>query len=226
MHTEKENSYFKDLNRRDYVALASKIIKEEGVKAISIRRLAKDLGCSSASMYRYFKNLDELLFYAQLDALNDYILDLSRREKDWKDIWDAHFGIWESYAHAAFKNPQAFEAIFYQNLNKDLGEALKEYYDMFPETIVRVSPMIKEMLEVPSYYERDFYMCSQLMKEGEITYEHGVRLNHVICTLFLGYFKFVQENGIEERKIPGLVDRFMSEIRDIASLYAPRFAVC
>lgn len=226
MNTGKGSPYFKDLNRKDYVALASKIIKEEGVKAISIRRLANDLGCSSASMYRYFKNMDELLFYAQLDALNEYILDLSRREKDWKNIWDAHFGIWESYAGAAFRNPKAFEVIFYQNLNKDLGEALKEYYDMFPETIVRVSPMIKKMLEVPSYYERDFYMCSQLIKEGEITYEHALRLNHVICTLFLGYFKFVQENGIEEKDIPGLVDQFISESRDIVSLYAPRFAVC
>lgn len=68
-------SYFKDLSRKDYVVQASRIIKKEGVEAISIRRIAAELGCSSASMYRYFQNLDELLFYAQLDALNEYILD-------------------------------------------------------------------------------------------------------------------------------------------------------
>ena len=113
--------YFKDLSRRDYIALASKIIEEEGVKAISIRRIASELGCSSASMYRYFENLDELLFYAQLDALNEYILDLSRREPEWKDLWDVHFGIWRSYALEAFKKPQAFETIFYRNLNRGLG---------------------------------------------------------------------------------------------------------
>lgn len=223
MNTGKRVPYFKDLNRKDYVVLASKIIKEEGIGAISIRRLANDLGCSSASMYRYFKNMDELLFYAQLEALNEYILDLSKREKDWKDIWDAYFGVWESYAGEAFKNPQAFEAIFYRNLNKNLGEALKEYYDMFPDAIVKVSPMIKEMLEVPSYYERDFYMCSHLIKEGEITYEHAVRLNHILCTLFLGYFKFVQEHGVEPETIPGLVDRFISESKEITQLYASDF---
>lgn len=224
MNTGRKSPYFKDLKRKDYVVLADRIIKEEGISAISIRRMANDLCCSSASMYRYFKNLDELLFYAQLGALNDYILDLSKREKKWKDIWDAYFGVWESYAGEAFKNPQAFESIFYQNLNKDLGEALKEYYDMFPDTIVKVSPMIKKMLEVPSYYERDFYMCSYLIKEGEITYEAAVRLNHIICTLFLGYFKFVQEHGIGEKECPGLIRQFISESRDIVSLYAPRFA--
>ena len=102
-------SYFKDLSRKDYVELASRIIKEEGVGAVSIRRMATELGCSSASMYRYFDNLDELLFYAQLDALNEYILDLSIREKEWKDIWDVHFGIWRSYACLLYTSDAADE---------------------------------------------------------------------------------------------------------------------
>ena len=197
MKKKSGTSYFKDLSRKDYVELASRIIKEEGVGAVSIRRMAAELGCSSASMYRYFDNLDELLFYAQLDALNEYILDLSIREKEWKDIWDVHFGIWRSYATEAFRNPEAFESVFYRNINRDLGEALKEYYEMFPDAIIRVSPMIKEMLEIPGYYDRD--------------------------TLFLGYFKFVQEHGVEPETIPGLVDRFISESKEITQLYASDF---
>ena len=82
------------------------------MEAISIRRIAAELGCSSASMYRYFQNLDELLFYAQLDALNEYILDLSKCEKEWNDIWDVHFGIWRSYAKEAFKKPRPLKLFF------------------------------------------------------------------------------------------------------------------
>ena len=184
---------------------------------------AAELGCSSASMYRYFDNLDELLFYAQLDALNEYILDLSIREKEWKDIWDVHFGIWRSYATEAFRNPEAFESVFYRNINRDLGEALKEYYEMFPDAIIRVSPMIKEMLEIPGYYDRDYYVCRRIVKEGKITEENARRLNHILCTLFLGYFKFVQEHGVEPETIPGLVDRFISESKEITQLYASDF---
>lgn len=221
----KKNSgipYFKDLSRKDYVVMASRIIKEEGVSAISIRRIATELGCSSASMYRYFQNLDELLFYAQLDALNAYILDLSGREKQWKGIWDMYFGIWESYATEAFRKPEAFECIFYRNINKDLGEALKEYYEMFPDAIVMVSPLIKEMLEIPGYYDRDFLICKRLVAEHEITGENARKLNHVLCTLFLGYFKFVQENGVEPDKIPDLVNQFITESREITGIYTGR----
>lgn len=211
--------YFKDLSRKDYVVMASRIIKSEGVGAISIRRIATELGCSSASMYRYFKNLDELLFYAQLDALTEYILELSNREKEWKGIWDMYFGIWRAYATEAFKKPEAFECIFYRNINKDLGEALREYYEMFPEAIVRVSPLIKEMLEIPGYYDRDYLICRRLVEEKEIAEENAEKLNHVLCTLFLGYFKFVQENAVERDKIQELVEQYIAESVDIAQIY-------
>lgn len=214
------STYFKDLSRKDYVMKASEIIQKEGLRAISIRRIATELGCSSASMYRYFENLDELLFYAQLDALTAYILDLSKREKEWGDIWDVHFGIWRSYALEAFKNPEAFEIIFYRNINKDLGEALKEYYEMFPGAIVLVSPYLKEMLEIPGYYERDYHICQKLVKEGKIAEENAKKLNHMICTLFLGYFKYVQENGVGNEAVSGLAEQFIDECKDIASLYA------
>ena len=201
------------------MVMASRIIKSEGVGAISIRRIATELGCSSASMYRYFKNLDELLFYAQLDALNEYILELSNREKEWKGIWDMYFGIWRAYATEAFKKPEAFECIFYRNINKDLGEALREYYEMFPEAIVRVSPLIKEMLEIPGYYDRDYLICRRLVEEKEIAEENARKLNHVLCTLFLGYFKFVQENAVERDKIQELVEQYIAESVDIAQIY-------
>lgn len=212
--------YLKDLSRKDYIALTSKIIKEEGAEAISIRRIARELGCSSASLYRHFENLDELLYYSNIDALNEYILELSVREKEWKDMWDAHFGVWRAYAEKAFEKPEAFECVFYRNLQNHLGKALQEYYEMFPDTIVLVGPLIKEMLEIAAYYDRDRFMCSRLAAEGKIAAENIDKMNHFVCTLFLGYFKYVQEKGIRDSEIPELVNQFMEEVYQIAKLYA------
>ena len=63
---EKDNSgYFKGLSRRDYIQKAYDLIQKEGIQAVSIRRIAQELGCSSASLYRHFENRDELLYYAR-----------------------------------------------------------------------------------------------------------------------------------------------------------------
>lgn len=113
--------------------------------------------------------------------------------------------------------------MFYQNINRDLGEALKEYYEMFPDAIIRVSPLVKEMLEIPGYYDRDYFICKHLVAEGKITEENAGKLNHILCTLFLGYFKFVQEHGVELEEIPELVERFISESKEITRLYASDF---
>ena len=60
-----EHPTLKILSRKDYVVQASRIIKKEGVEAISIRRNAAELGCSSCQYVPViFQNLDELLFYA------------------------------------------------------------------------------------------------------------------------------------------------------------------
>ena len=92
---------------------ASRIIKKEGVEAISIRRIAAELGCSSASMYRYFQNLDELYFMPSWMRLNEYILDLSKCEKEGNDIWDGCISVYGApMPKRHLRSPQAFEAVF------------------------------------------------------------------------------------------------------------------
>lgn len=220
MKEYKGTSYFKGLSRKDYIVRTSSIIKEEGGEAISIRRIAKELGCSSASLYRYFENLDELLYYAHLDSLNEYIQELSRQEKKWDNIWDVHFGIWRAYGNEALKKVEAFECIFYRNINKNLGKALEEYYNMFPDSIVSVSPTVKEMLKIPEYYGRDYYMCCQLAAQGKIRKEDAKKLNRLECRLFLGYFKEVQELGIDPADVSAKVEEFIDEIKEIAGLFS------
>ena len=85
------------------------------------------------------------------------------------------------------------------------------------------SPFIKEMLEIPSYYQRDYYICKLLVAEGKISEENAKKLNHIICTLFLGYFKFVQEHGISQDEIPELVNQFIQESKEITQCYAYDF---
>ena len=88
------SNYFKGLSRRDYIQKAHEIIQQEGIQAVSIRRIAKEMGCSSASLYRYFDNVSELLYYAELRILTGYIDRLNEAEKSWKNMWQVYVGVW------------------------------------------------------------------------------------------------------------------------------------
>ena len=75
------------------------------------------------------------------------------------------------------------------------------------------------MLEIPGFYERDWQIVQQIVKQGYLNEAAGRKINHIECNLFLGYFKYVQETNIKTEEIPILVQQFMDEIKDIMSLY-------
>ena len=37
--------YFKGLSRKDYIVKANELIKRDGIYSVSIRKLAKEMGC-------------------------------------------------------------------------------------------------------------------------------------------------------------------------------------
>lgn len=214
--------YFKNLSRKDYIVKAWEIIAKEGYEAVSIRRLSKELGCSTTTMYRHFKNLDELLFFTHLSSLNTYIANIIIAAPSWKTAWDMHFGIWELYSDQAFRNPEAFDLIFYQNYDKDVDASLKEYYEMFPEDLLNVPPVIKRMLQIPGFYERDYSMLQNLIDLGELSEATAKKINHIECNLYLGYFKYIKDTHIPEEDIPATVTKFIGEVKEIISMYLER----
>ena len=64
-----DKNYFKGLTRKDYIQKVQEILQNTGEKDISIRKIANELGCSSAALYRYFSSKDELVYYLNLKVL-------------------------------------------------------------------------------------------------------------------------------------------------------------
>lgn len=212
--------YFKDLNRKQYIERAMEILKDEGAEAISIRRMAKEFQCSTTSLYRYFENVEELVYYANLGYLDEYLEELNLHEKEWRDIWDMHIGIWECYCRIAFRYPQAFDIIFFSPASRNLTTALREYYDMFPERINIVSPYLQVMLQSTDLFERDMVMAERCARAGVISAGNALRMNRMVCILYKGYLKEILDYGLETEAIEGKVKDFIEDVEAIISVFA------
>lgn len=212
--------YFKDLSRREYIEKAYEIIEQEGEDAVSIRRMAKEFGCSTTSMYRYFENIEELTYYANLIYLDEYLSKLEHMEKTWKNILDMHVGIWEAYADTAFRHPRAFDVIFFSRTSRHLTNAIREFYEMFPERIDIVSPYLQVMLQSTELGSRDMVMVRRCVEAGAVQEKDAELLCHMVCFLYKGYLKDILDYGIAEEEIPGRVRQFTNEIQRITELCA------
>lgn len=210
-----KDKFFKELSRRDYIIKASEIVKNEGEKALTIRRIAKELNCTSACLYRYFVNIEELFFYSQIQYLDHYIDALAKAEKNWKDVWDMHIGIWECYARTAFTYPHAFNTIFFSDMSKELVGALNEYYSIFPEHIDLVARYLTDMLRTSDFFERDYQMCRKCAEAGVIDPYNAIVMNRMVCMLYKGYLKGILDNGIEEYEIEDTLAMFMRDTHTV-----------
>ena len=206
------SSYFKGLTKRDYIKKTQEIILSEGREAASIRRIAKEMGCSSASLYRYFDTQAELIYYAELNQLSGYIKRLNEAEKNWKNIWERYVGIRDCYCREAFRNPDVYDLLFLKSENTKLNASITEYYEMFPEAVGETNEFFMAMLRQKDFMARDFEICKKCMAEGALTPENAPRLNRLACLLYEGYFKEVVDKGISEEEVDARVDQYIEDL--------------
>ena len=213
MSYEKGNGYyFKGLTKRDYIKKTQEIILAEGREAASIRRIAKEMGCSSASLYRYFENQAELIYYAELNQLSGYIKRLNEAEKNWKNIWDRYVGIWDCYCREAFRNPDVYDLLFLKSENTRLNATITEYYEMFPEAVGETNEFFMAMLRQKDFRARDYEICKKCIEEGALEPETALQLNRLACVLYEGYFKEVVDKGILEEEVDERVAQYIEDL--------------
>ena len=191
-------TYFKGLNRKEYIDGAIKLSKKIGVENLTIRALAEEMSCSSAALYRYFSSKEEIVYFVNLQILENYIIRLNKAQVHWENPWDIYSGVWDCYCREAFSHISAYDQIFFQNSNVELNKSMTEYYEMFPNNITASNEIFKEMLSTADFMGRDFRMCLKCADAGAITYDKAKTLNRSVCMLYKGYFKTIQDEGIEK----------------------------
>lgn len=109
------------MNRKDikekrmksyFIEASKKIIKEKGVGELTVKKVADLAGYAPATLYNYFNNLDELLFYTVVDFFRDckqYVLERSENSKTSKETI---VGLAIAYSRYFIENPNIYQLAF------------------------------------------------------------------------------------------------------------------
>ncbi len=200
-----------NISKGQYIVAAHKIIFEEGLEALSIRRLANDLRCNTANLYRYFSGVEELAMYAALGYLKDYLSEVSRLLERETDCLARHFGVWDCFSKHAFANAPIFDLLFFGKYNRRLYIVMKEYYELFPQEIVDLGSLRTVFLQGDFDY-RDYLMLDECVKRGCIDDNDAVMLNRFSINLFKGYFKKVLDLSLGPQEQDHEREKFLEVI--------------
>ena len=196
--------------KQGYIRSAYEIIEEEGIKAISIRRLAKKQGCNSASLYRCFQNLEELLLYVGLYYLKEYLDELKKYENAYDSWEEQFFKMWECFAKYSLANPEIFDNLFFGQYNDKLGYIMKDYYKMFPEEINQFDKELQIVFLSGKLESRNIMILEKCVEEG-IPADSVELLNHIGMQLYKGYLKDVldKEKSNMAIELDNIIDEFI-----------------
>ncbi|QQK78181.1 TetR/AcrR family transcriptional regulator [Salicibibacter cibarius] len=118
-----------------FVDATIEIIEQEGIKSVTIRKIADKVGYNSATIYNYFQELSHLIFFAALRYLTKYIEELPFYMEKGENSLHKYLLSWECFCKHSFKNPQVYYAIFLANLGERPEELLEYYYNVYQDEV-------------------------------------------------------------------------------------------
>jgi AcrR family transcriptional regulator len=98
--------------QRDILTAALHVFRRDGHRGLSLRAIAKQLGCTSAALYRYFDSKDRLLDAIRVDGYRrvEELLDSARRGAS--DPADAARRAMRAYLGFAAADSQTFRLMY------------------------------------------------------------------------------------------------------------------
>lgn len=179
--------------RNNKIALikgAMETIHESGVQSVSARSLGSRVGMNSALIYRYFKDIDEVILFACVHALQEYTKEMVLSSKDMDPDSDESYDediymlSWKIFCKHAFSNPEEFNILFFSRHSRNLPDVLKEYMDLFPPDRDTSSDVFLEaMFRATSLQDRNFMLLLPLL-EGRGSDKDIILVNDMTIAFF------------------------------------------
>jgi len=151
-----------------FIEATEKLIIEDGIDGLSIRKIATEAGYNSATIYNYFESLEILVLFASVRYLRDYVSDLKSNIKQDMTSLDIYRTIYKIFNKHSFSSPEIFYNIFFGKNSNKLTDIIRQYYEIFPDEIEGQAPSIKMMLTQGDIYKRDKPIMEMLVNEGII----------------------------------------------------------
>ncbi|MBU5593369.1 TetR/AcrR family transcriptional regulator [Clostridium sp. MSJ-4] len=195
------------------------IIEEEGMEAVTIRKVASMAGYNSATLYNYFENLNHLLFFASLKYLKDYAKDLYNYTKDSKNSLETYLNVWLCFSYHSYLKPEVYNLIFFGGFSSaTVNESIRTYYSIFPEELGEESKKFLPMLLEDNIHLRDYKLLKASAEEGFLKEEDLKDINEMNVLIYRGMLaKLLSKNNtytVEEA-----VERTMKYINKTIEAY-------
>ncbi|MFW6266990.1 MAG: TetR/AcrR family transcriptional regulator [Halanaerobium sp.] len=197
-----------------FIEATRDLIEEKGIDQITIREVAKKAGYNSATIYNYFDNCNQLIFFASLDFLGEYSLAMPDYIADADNKIDRFIKMWECFCKYSFENPRIYYAIFTDNIGDHPEILMEKYFKIFPEKLDTAPEDLLPMLSDPDLSHRAAIASKPLIENDYLSEEIARQMDNMITYIYHGMLTLMVNERIEHNSKEAL-EIISSQIRAI-----------
>ncbi|MFP4199064.1 MAG: TetR/AcrR family transcriptional regulator [Halanaerobium sp.] len=197
-----------------FIEATRDLIEEKGIDQITIREVAKKAGYNSATIYNYFDNCNQLIFFASLDFLGEYSLAMPDYIADADNKIDRFIKMWECFCKYSFENPRIYYAIFTDNIGDHPEILMEKYFKIFPEKLDTAPEDLLPMLSDPDLSHRAAIASKPLIENDYLSEEIARQMDNMITYIYHGMLTLMVNERIEHNSDEAL-EIISSQIRAI-----------
>ena len=197
--------------KRKYIEAAYELLARDGLNSVSIRKVADEIGCSSAALYRHFPDINELIAVASIRFLRDYIEDARILSKVEMNPLELNLQLWECLAYYSFRNAEIFDNLFFGNSDGGrYSEAVRGYFEEYPEDLAGLKDFMLDMFrDATTVAERDSVLLNRAAENGMLSRDAAVFLCKLDTYLFRGMLSDLRGRDLEEDDFRWVTREFM-----------------
>lgn len=189
-----DNKMLKIQRMRGYfIDAVNEIIDDEGIEAITARKVSSKAGYNVSTLYNYFDNLDHLLSVSLTEHIGAFIECIIKHSKESDKSYDKYKDIWFEFSEHAFRSPVIYYYIFFKNLDSDVSEVFDAYFSEHKDNWNLLSDEMKKMFSEKNIYKRDILFLESLFPSIDI----GL-LKHISEINIMVYKSMLQDLQMEK----------------------------
>ena len=158
--------------KKRLVLFTYKKLKQQNVSALTVRDIASENGLSATALYRHFESLEYLIVVSSVKFLDEYMKEYGSLMDEDDDLLKAYLDGWKIFNRYAFERPDIYHRLFWGQYNNEFGDAIQEYFELFPFSGSEKYPVYFYTLFFnDNIQERDYLMLHRLSNRKLLTEE-------------------------------------------------------
>lgn len=149
----------KEKLRESIIAAALEMFIDQGYEKVSIRKIAEMIEYSPATIYLYFKNKDELMFFVQQQAFTQFF-ELLAPVLEHQDPMEQLLDLGRRYLDFGINNPELYDLMFMLQDPMNASEVQDEGWECGYETFHLLEVIVMNCQKEGYYHGRDSHLVS------------------------------------------------------------------